>query len=82
MATASRAARATGPKEDLYIWEGKDKTGKVVRGEIRATGDAMVQAMLRRQGIQVSKVTQAEDGPRRAHLATRTSRCSPASSPP
>ncbi|MER2552945.1 MAG: type II secretion system F family protein [Thauera sp.] len=56
MATASRAARATGPKEDLYNWEGKDKTGKVVRGEIRATGDAMVQAMLRRQGIQVSKV--------------------------
>ena len=56
MATASRAVRATGPKEDLYTWEGKDKTGKVVRGEIRATGDAMVQAMLRRQGIQVSKV--------------------------
>ncbi|MCK6408418.1 type II secretion system F family protein [Thauera sp.] len=56
MATASRAARATGPKEDLYNWEGKDKTGKVVRGEIRATGDAMVQAMLRRQGIQVSKI--------------------------
>ena len=56
MATASRAVRTTGPKEDLYTWEGKDKTGKVVRGEIRATGDAMVQAMLRRQGIQVSKV--------------------------
>ncbi len=56
MATASRAVRATGPKEDLYTWEGKDKTGKVVRGEIRAAGDAVVQAMLRRQGIQVSKV--------------------------
>ena len=56
MATASRAVRATGPKEDLYTWEGKDKTGKVVRGEIRAAGDAMVQAMLRRQGVQVSKV--------------------------
>ena len=56
MATASRAVRTTGPKEDLYTWEGKDKTGKVVRGEIRATGDAMVQAMLRRQGVQVSKV--------------------------
>ena len=56
MATASRAVRTTGPKEDLYTWEGKDKTGKVVRGEIRATGDAIVQAMLRRQGIQVSKV--------------------------
>ena len=56
MATASRAARATGPKEDLYIWEGKDKTGKVVRGETRANGDAMVRAMLRRQGILVTKV--------------------------
>ena len=56
MATASRAVRTTGPKEDLYTWEGKDKTGKVVRGEIRAAGDAMVQAMLRRQGVQVSKV--------------------------
>ena len=56
MATASRAARATGPREDLYTWEGKDKTGTVVRGEIRATGDAMVQAMLRRQGIQVIKI--------------------------
>ena len=56
MATASRAMRTTGPKEDLYTWEGKDKTGKVVRGEIRAAGDAMVQAMLRRQGVQVSKV--------------------------
>jgi type IV pilus assembly protein PilB len=69
------------PKEDLYIWEGKDKTGKVVRGEIRATGDAVVQAMLRRQGIQVTKVRS-----RRWRAAgaspTRTSRCSPASWPP
>ena len=56
MATASRAVRTTGPKEYLYTWEGKDNTGKVVRGEIRAAGDAMVQAMLRRQGVQVSKV--------------------------
>ncbi|APR03888.1 type II secretion system F family protein [Thauera chlorobenzoica] len=56
MATASRAVRGTGPKEDLYSWEGKDKAGKLVRGEMRASGDAMVQAMLRRQGIRVSKV--------------------------
>ncbi|NMG33020.1 type II secretion system F family protein [Azoarcus sp. TTM-91] len=59
MATASRAPRrpaATGPKEDLYSWEGKDKTGKIVRGEMRATGEAVVQATLRRQGILVTKV--------------------------
>lgn len=56
MATASRAVRANAPKEDLYNWEGKDKTGKVVRGEMRATGDTVVQATLRRQGILVTKV--------------------------
>jgi len=39
-----------------YAWTGKDKSGKVVRGEIRAGGDAIVQATLRRQGIQVSSV--------------------------
>ena len=56
MATASRAVRANAPKEDLYNWEGKDKTGKVVRGEMRATGDTVVQATLRRQGILVTRI--------------------------
>lgn len=56
MATASRAMRPAGPQEDLYNWEGKDKSGKIVRGEIRASGDAVVKAMLRRQGILVTKV--------------------------
>src|SRR5262249_34464768 len=37
-------------------WEGKDKTGKAVKGEMRAAGDAMVNATLRRQGIMVTKV--------------------------
>lgn len=59
MATASRTAvrRApAGPKEDLYNWEGKDKTGKLIRGEVRASGEAVVQATLRRQGVLVTKV--------------------------
>lgn len=58
MATATRAPQraVTGPKEELYNWEGKDKTGKIVRGEMRATGDTVVQATLRRQGVQVTKV--------------------------
>ena len=56
MASTSRAQRQTGPKEGLYNWEGKDKAGKLVRGEIRANGDAVVRAMLRRQGILVTKV--------------------------
>ena len=56
MATATAAAAKGGPKEFTFTWEGKDKAGKVVRGEMRAPGENMVQASLRRQGISVAKV--------------------------
>ena len=52
MATAA----AKGPKEFTFVWEGKDKAGKSVRGESRSTGDAVVRATLRRQGVMVSKI--------------------------
>ena len=60
MATA--AAAKGGPKEFTFAWEGKDKAGKSVRGEIRATGENMVNASLRRQGITVSKVKKQKTG--------------------
>ena len=47
---------AKGTKEFTFVWEGKDKAGKTVRGELRASGDAVVNATLRRQGIMVTKV--------------------------
>ena len=53
MATA--IAKKT-PQEAIYEWEGKDRQGKVVRGEMRAGGEAVVGATLRRQGILVQKV--------------------------
>ena len=53
MATAT-AARDI--KEFVFEWEGKDKNGKVVRGELRSGGEAAVSASLRRQGILVTKV--------------------------
>ncbi len=57
MATATRTAkRDTGVKEYTFAWEGKDKTGKLMRGEMRAGGVALVNATLRRQGILVSKI--------------------------
>jgi type IV pilus assembly protein PilC len=52
MATAA----AKKPQEFVFEWEGKDRNGKVVRGEMRAGGEAMVGASLRRQGILVNKV--------------------------
>ena len=48
------AASAT--KQITYVWEGKDKKGKVVKGEMRAMGESLVNATLRRQGITVTKV--------------------------
>jgi len=43
-------------KEVTYAWEGTDKKGKRIRGEMRANGEAFVNATLRRQGINVIKV--------------------------
>jgi type IV pilus assembly protein PilC len=50
------AALAKSSKDMIFEWEGKDKNGKVVRGEIRAGGEAVVSASLRRQGILVNKI--------------------------
>jgi type IV pilus assembly protein PilC len=55
MATAHKAANKT-TKELQYSWEGKDKAGKIVRGEMRSAGEASVSAHLRRQGITVTKI--------------------------
>jgi type IV pilus assembly protein PilC len=60
MATATAAAK--GPKEFTFQWEGKDKAGKVVRGEMRASGQAVVNATLRRQGVLVQKVKKRRIG--------------------
>ncbi len=56
------AAAAKGPKDFTFLWEGKDKAGKVVRGEMKAPGDAVVNATLRRQGILVTKVKKQRMG--------------------
>ena len=52
MATAA----AKGPKEFIFNWEGRDRSGKTVRGEVRAVSEAAVNAVLRRQGVTVQKV--------------------------
>lgn len=43
-------------KEVLYAWEGTDRKGKKIKGDMRASGEAFVTATLRRQGITVTKV--------------------------
>ncbi len=53
MATAT----ARKPKLDAFAWEGVDKQGKKVKGEMEAASVAFVKATLRRQGINPLKVS-------------------------
>lgn len=53
MATAAAAARKPEIRDFNFTWVGQDRGGKTVRGELRATGEAQANAMLRRQGIKV-----------------------------
>jgi type IV pilus assembly protein PilC len=53
MAQARSAAVA---KQEPFHWEGTDKTGKKVKGEMLAPGEAFVRQSLRRLGINVVKV--------------------------
>jgi type IV pilus assembly protein PilC len=62
MATAAAAAKAAGPREFNFTWEGRDKGGKVIRGELRSVSVAAVNATLRRQGIIVQKVKKQKVG--------------------
>lgn len=50
------AANARTSKEVTYVWEGKDKKGKVLKGEMKASSETLVSSSLRRQGISVTKL--------------------------
>jgi type IV pilus assembly protein PilC len=62
MATATATAGRKDVKELTFAWEGRDKQGKIVKGDMCASGEAMVKSTLRRQGIQVLKVKKQRQG--------------------
>ena len=43
-------------KTDMFTWEGVDKSGKRVKGEMSGRNDALIKAQLRRQGVNPLKV--------------------------
>jgi type IV pilus assembly protein PilC len=49
-------AQIKSTKEFVFEWQGKDRNGKVVRGETRAAGENQVQAALRRQGVMATSI--------------------------
>ncbi len=52
----ARAAPVAATKQVPYVWQGTDKLGKKIKGEMLAPGEAFVRQSLRRQGINVVKV--------------------------
>ncbi|WP_153132187.1 type II secretion system F family protein [Dechloromonas hortensis] len=54
MATAAKSKARI--KESAFLWEGRNKDGKTVRGEMRAASESVVQSTLRRQGVINAKV--------------------------
>jgi len=59
MAAATRKPEAVAAS---FRWVGQDRTGKTVRGEMHAGGEAQVNAVLRRQGIKVIEVKKQRTG--------------------
>ena len=55
MASASLST-ARKIKDSTFVWEGRDRNGRIVRGEMRAPSANVINATLRRQGINVVKV--------------------------
>ncbi len=53
---ATNTARTQPQTETLYTWEGKDKNGKAVQGELRALSQSSIAATLRRQGISAVQI--------------------------
>ena len=51
------ALAKTTTQEVPFLWEGTDKTGKKVKGQMLAPGEAFVRQTLRRQGINAQKVS-------------------------
>lgn len=66
-------AEAAAKRPDMYAWEGIDRTGKRVRGEMSAPNEAFVRSGLRRQGINPSRIKRKS----RPLFGTRGGRISP-----
>ncbi|MDD1506775.1 type II secretion system F family protein [Pseudomonas sp. CNPSo 3701] len=50
------AAAAKAPKTSTFVWEGKDRKGSIVKGELSGQNPALIKAQLRKQGINPTKV--------------------------
>lgn len=58
MATKTTKTRKKEVKEFNFVWVGKDRNGKEVRGEMKSTSQSLVRIALRSKGVQITKIKQ------------------------
>ena len=61
IASPSRTSK-TANNEFVFVWEGKDKSGRIVQGELRAQSSASASASLRRQGVMTTRIKKKKIG--------------------
>ena len=61
IATPSRTSKPAN-NESVFVWEGKDKSGRIVQGELRAVSSASASASLRRQGVLTTRIKKKKIG--------------------
>ena len=61
IATPSRNSKPAN-NESVFVWEGKDKSGRIVQGELRAASLASASASLRRQGVLTTRIKKKKIG--------------------
>lgn len=57
-------AGARSVKEYNFVWEGKNRDGRLVRGEMKASSPTVVKTSLRRQNILLTKISKGKAGGR------------------
>ena len=58
-------------KEVVYSWQGTDRKGKRVKGEMKASGETFVKASLRRQGINATRIRKASTFAKRGKVTDK-----------
>jgi len=53
---AKAPAKSNEPKEEMFVWEGKNKQGKPEKGELAGASETVIRARLRGKGITPTKV--------------------------
>lgn len=61
IASPSRTSKTVN-NESVFVWEGKDKSGRIVQGELRAVSSASASASLRRQGVMTTRIKKKKIG--------------------